>query len=142
MEKNQDLIRWLSSSEEQKEPSFVRCLRFGRLPKNENSKIHVYGLPKNENLKIKICKWAFKEQKPKIKIYNSDGFLKNKNPKIKIYSGFGWASDLWKKRNQDSFDVSDGLLKNRKKQRFFQWISKRSRFVSIYEYMNHVIVKL
>ncbi|CAB4396028.1 unnamed protein product [Rhizophagus irregularis] len=74
-----------------------------RVLKNGKTKIRSDGLPKNENPRIKIRS-------------GSDGLLKNENPRIKIRSGglscseewknqdsLRWASDLWEKRNQDSF---------------------------------------
>ncbi|GET59668.1 hypothetical protein GLOIN_2v1779851 [Rhizophagus irregularis DAOM 181602=DAOM 197198] len=145
----------------------IKIHKCGGLPKNENPKIKIHsgGLLKNENPKVKIRKfgWASEERKPK----GSGGLPKNgKRRTFKIRSG-GFSSFQGIEKTKDSFS---GLLKNngkprfvlgslekveprfvwclewipinRKNQRFFWWVSKRSRFVSIYEYMNNVIVEL
>ncbi|GBC43757.2 hypothetical protein RIR_jg14860.t1 [Rhizophagus irregularis DAOM 181602=DAOM 197198] len=94
--------------------------------RKRGTKIRLSGLSKNENLKIRLFGWAFEEQKPKIKIYKFGWASEERKPKDKDL--FWYASEEQKPKimirfgNQDSFDVSDGLLKNRKKQRFFHAI--------------------
>ncbi|CAB4491673.1 unnamed protein product [Rhizophagus irregularis] len=99
--------------------------------RKRGTKIRLSGLSKNENLKIHKDSfgWAFEEQKPKIKIYKFGWASEKRKPKDKDL--FWYASEEQKPKImiRFGFDVSDGLLKNRKKQRFFQWISKRSRFI-------------
>ncbi|CAB4426962.1 unnamed protein product [Rhizophagus irregularis] len=60
------------------------------------------------------------------------------------FVSFELASDLRKKWNQDSSQVSRVSSKERKKPKIrkFGWIAKERSKIHIYEYMNHVIVEL
>ncbi|GET60888.1 hypothetical protein GLOIN_2v1779851 [Rhizophagus irregularis DAOM 181602=DAOM 197198] len=119
------------------------------------------GLPKNENPKVRVDFRRTEKGEP-LRFIRVDFCLSKERKKLKIQSV---SSKEWKKprffsglpKNNGKPRFVSGSLEKveprfvwclewiliyRKNQRFFWWVSKRSRFVSIYEYMNNVIVEL
>ncbi|CAB4405808.1 unnamed protein product [Rhizophagus irregularis] len=136
----------LPGSEERKR---TKIRKFGRSVSSEERKNQdSFGWTSDKRGNQDLFGWASEERKPKDK--DSIGRLpKNENPKIKISSGSVGFRVL--KNNGKPRFVSFGIFgKSGTKIRLVSWVGSdeqkktkdSSRFVSIYEYMNYVIVEL